>query len=386
DNIQRQTVISQWGTWTRYFSDTTQANILFAYQYDAFGNLINPFDPTGGAGQNNNNNNNNNNSNNNTNNSNNNNQTCQAYEDWHDRLEDNTNPFRFSGVYYDWSTGTYYLRARQFNPRTGRFTQADPFWSVGNMQTNNLSILQSGNLFVFGMNNPVRWIDPSGMVVTPWDRMFLPREAVRTLEILSQRWHDPNASQVERDVAAAQARAIRAPHLIAGEVQLCNGYILQQSNQTVVATGSFFLPSATLSYERLWASSGLYIRMTNVSGNVNLDGGFDVLIHGSFAQGNTRPDFYHWFWTSQRSFSFDVNTPFIRDTGSDLSTATGLSITFDIMGRGMHEVVHIVNKIYWTEHSVNGNLVLGLPSGTDVLREVMQDDRFWDNLMRGLRR
>jgi len=148
-----------------YTSDYTYADILFSYQYDGFGNLVNPFDPTGGAGQNNNNN---NNSNNNTNNSNNNNQTCQAYEDWHDRLEDNTNPFRFSGEYYDWSTGTYYLRARYFNPRTGRFTQADPFWNAGNMQSSNYAILQAGNLFAYTINNPIRWIDPSGIVIELW--------------------------------------------------------------------------------------------------------------------------------------------------------------------------------------------------------------------------
>ena len=76
----------------------------------------------------------------------------------------NTNPFRFAGEYWDWSTQTYYLRARHFNPRTGRFTQADPFWNIGNMQSSNAAILQSGNLFAFKMNNPIRFIDPSGLV------------------------------------------------------------------------------------------------------------------------------------------------------------------------------------------------------------------------------
>ncbi|MCL1883482.1 MAG: hypothetical protein FWF81_07010, partial [Defluviitaleaceae bacterium] len=38
----------------------------------------------------------------------------------------NTNPFRFNGEYWDWEREEYYLRARSFNPRTGRFTQPDP--------------------------------------------------------------------------------------------------------------------------------------------------------------------------------------------------------------------------------------------------------------------
>ena len=76
----------------------------------------------------------------------------------------NNNPFRFGGEYWDWETGTYYLRARNFNPRTGRFTQPDPFWNNRNMQSNNAAILQSGNLFMFVMHNPVRYVDPSGLM------------------------------------------------------------------------------------------------------------------------------------------------------------------------------------------------------------------------------
>ena len=36
-----------------------------------------------------------------------------------------TNPFRYCGEYYDVETGTIYLRARYYDPTTGRFTQQD---------------------------------------------------------------------------------------------------------------------------------------------------------------------------------------------------------------------------------------------------------------------
>jgi len=44
----------------------------------------------------------------------------------------NTNPFRYAGEYFDSHRGEYYLRARHFNPRLGRFTQSDPYWNVTN--------------------------------------------------------------------------------------------------------------------------------------------------------------------------------------------------------------------------------------------------------------
>ena len=79
--------------------------------------------------------------------------------------ENNRNPFRFSGEYFDWVTQTYYLRARHFSPRTGRFTQPDPHWTIHNFQNCQWSIMQAGNLYMFAVHNPVMWIDPSGLAI-----------------------------------------------------------------------------------------------------------------------------------------------------------------------------------------------------------------------------
>ena len=62
-----------------------------------------------------------------------------------------TNPFRYAGEYYDYEMGTYYLRARIYRPSMGRFTQQDP--------------TRAGlNWYVYANNNPLLFIDPSGLV------------------------------------------------------------------------------------------------------------------------------------------------------------------------------------------------------------------------------
>ncbi|MCL2409147.1 MAG: peptidoglycan DD-metalloendopeptidase family protein [Oscillospiraceae bacterium] len=80
-----------------------------------------------------------------------------------DQDEGNTNPFRFAGEYYDWETGTIYLRFRCYNPATGRFTQEDPYWGIHNMQSSVAAVLQAANLYVYVMNNPEMFIDPWGL-------------------------------------------------------------------------------------------------------------------------------------------------------------------------------------------------------------------------------
>ena len=66
-----------------------------------------------------------------------------------------TNAFRYCGEYYDKETATVYLRARYYNPNTGRFISRDSY--VGR-RTDPLSL----NLYTYCANNPVYFFDPSG--------------------------------------------------------------------------------------------------------------------------------------------------------------------------------------------------------------------------------
>ncbi len=69
--------------------------------------------------------------------------------------ENDANAFRYCGEYFDTETGTIYLRARYYNPTTGRFISRDSF--AGNI-TDPLSL----NLYTYCANNPIIYVDPSG--------------------------------------------------------------------------------------------------------------------------------------------------------------------------------------------------------------------------------
>ena len=86
-------------------------------------------------------------------------------------------------------TGTYYLRARYYDPRIGRFTQQDTHWNTSNiiygdnpqkineredklgLKTYSYApqisaVVQSGNLYVYAVGNPVMYYDYTGDFAT----------------------------------------------------------------------------------------------------------------------------------------------------------------------------------------------------------------------------
>ena len=67
------------------------------------------------------------------------------------------NPFRYAGYYWDRQTQFYYLQARYYDPRLGRFISEDTYeGEIGNPQ--------SLNQYVYAYNNPVNYHDPSGHI------------------------------------------------------------------------------------------------------------------------------------------------------------------------------------------------------------------------------
>ena len=60
------------------------------------------------------------------------------------------NPIHYAGEYTDEESGLIYLRARYYDPGLGRFISEDP-------------IRDGANWYAFAKNNPIRYIDPTGL-------------------------------------------------------------------------------------------------------------------------------------------------------------------------------------------------------------------------------
>ena len=66
------------------------------------------------------------------------------------------NPYTYTGREFDIESGLYYYRARYYDPRIGRFTQADPIGFQGG----------DTNFYAYVANNPVNFTDAFGLVAS----------------------------------------------------------------------------------------------------------------------------------------------------------------------------------------------------------------------------
>jgi len=71
-----------------------------------------------------------------------------------------TEGFRFTGEQHDAATGFTHLRARQYDPVTGRFASEDPL-------AGSAALPQTQNPYAYAVNDPVGFSDPSGTCI--WD-------------------------------------------------------------------------------------------------------------------------------------------------------------------------------------------------------------------------
>ena len=101
---------------------SSTGNKLVSYVYDAWGNIISTTYSNGGA------------------------TTAARF-----------NPFTYRGYYRDSETGMYYLNSRYYNPKMGRFINADDINNLGAEGD-----VLSHNLYIYCLNNPVNRTDAQG--------------------------------------------------------------------------------------------------------------------------------------------------------------------------------------------------------------------------------
>jgi len=87
-------------------------------------------------------------------------------------FSNSSQPFGFTGYMHDSVSGLLFAQARYYDPRTSRMISQDPHWGPQNMifgdSRNNpipdiSAIRQSGNLYSYAMNNPLTYIDRTGL-------------------------------------------------------------------------------------------------------------------------------------------------------------------------------------------------------------------------------
>ena len=82
-------------------------------------------------------------------------------------------PFRFTSKELDRETGLYYYGARYYEPKVSRWMSADPagFALVNPMGSDgkpksSYSVIEATNWYSYTSNNPVKYVDPTGMETT----------------------------------------------------------------------------------------------------------------------------------------------------------------------------------------------------------------------------
>jgi len=84
----------------------------------------------------------------------------EAFGQMQSSTENITNPYRYVGAYgvhWDPSPALYFMQARYYAPDIGRFVSVDPVHGT-------LQDPMSLHRYLYARNNPVQWLDPSGLM------------------------------------------------------------------------------------------------------------------------------------------------------------------------------------------------------------------------------
>ena len=175
----------------------------------------------------------------------------------------NINPIRYRGYYYDTETKLYYLKARYYDPETGRFISQD---NVSYLDPDHVMGL---NLYLYCNNNPVMGYDPDGT----WDWGSFWRGVGYVVTGVSA--VVAGALVIASGVALAPMIAIAAITVIAGGLTAVNGV----SEIVAAGTGYNFVKDTVFG-----GNSSAYNTYATITGTVATIGS---IICGSWYKYNT---------------------------------------------------------------------------------------------------
>jgi len=234
---------------------------------------------------------------------------------------DFNNNYLFSGYQYDQETGLYYLNSRMYDPEIARFMQQDTYLGQG---SDPLSL----NLYSYVSNNPIRYYDPTGHILTEWDKANLSASDQQAILDATTDWESGDATQ--RAEAAAIAAAIRASvygTTSAVETQASDGYTYIQYKEGDSLLNGWDLEEAVNNpkpYEPKLTTSGLSISSMK---------GTDVVSYGDVRVGTDIPTFVR-----QRIETVLVGEEIDEGTGEDI----------DVGSWGLFNINQILNHFNFT--------------------------------------
>jgi RHS repeat-associated protein len=149
--------------------------------------------------------------------------------------------FGFTSELQDAGTGLVNLRARWYQPTSGRFTSRDPFAGF-NEQPNTL------HPYSYGANDPINQVDPSGECYKPieWLRRWEPTNC-HNLDMAISIYNHPNAKPRDRELALSYVSLWTIGHsaLLLGVA--ASGYLVADAGIAAVAQwGSTYLAARAL--------------------------------------------------------------------------------------------------------------------------------------------
>ena len=189
----------------------------------------------------------------------------------------------YAGYQYDAETGLYYLNARYYDSKIARFLTEDTYTGDPN---DPLSL----NLYSYCYNNPIIYIDPTGHVVTQWDRDHMSADDIAMLEQITNDWNSANkAGDTDaKDLAHATAEALRDQYRNSNEVGSGCGYTYTVSGSTATmysgdsslisssnggsVNGSTYIPSTSMAVSTLQSQQVVIRKDSNIFAELSSPG------------------------------------------------------------------------------------------------------------------